>query len=146
MRLRPLRAAGLAACLLAAAAAPAGAKDFGPGDLRLCNAQRCVALANRDVLRSLARFYYSGPVPAEVRAPRLGSPYFQLRFRNGYVTGVAATANLDRFRSGGVHLGRFGSDEWYRIPARAAAGLRRAASDLRPLRATESTIGPTRHG
>jgi hypothetical protein len=45
----------------------ASAKDFGPGDLRVCNATRCVAIVSRDVLPQLRSFYYSGPSPARVR-------------------------------------------------------------------------------
>jgi hypothetical protein len=69
----------------------ASAKDFGPGDLRVCNATRCVAIVSRDVLPQLGSFYYSGPSPARVRGTSLGAPYFELRFRNGYVTGIVAT-------------------------------------------------------
>jgi hypothetical protein len=146
MRTRVLSVLGLAAgLLLVTAATSAAGGRFGPGDLRLCSAKRCVEIIDPAVLRSLSSFYYYGPAPAHVHPPRLGAPYFQLTFRTGYITGVAATTKLDRFRSGGVNLARFGADDWYRVPARAAAGLRRAASVLRPLRVTESTIGPIRH-
>ena len=95
---------------------------------------------------ALSRFYYGGPAPAEVRAPQLGAPYFQLKFRNGYVTGIAATPQLDRFRSRGVNMGRFKLEDWYRVPKPVAAGLRKLAATMRPLRASESTIGPISSG
>jgi hypothetical protein len=82
----------------------ASAKDFGPGDLRVCNASRCIPIVKRDVLPLLGSFYYSGPAPAHLRTPGLGAPYYELRFRNNYVTGIVATRQLDRFLSYGVHL------------------------------------------
>jgi hypothetical protein len=85
----------------------ASAKDFGPGDLRVCNAMRCVAIVSCDVLPQFGSVYYSGQSPARVRGTSLGAPYFELRFRNGYVTGIVATRRLDRFLSYGVHLERF---------------------------------------
>lgn len=114
---------------------PAGlAKDFRPGDLRACGRDRCVRLLDRDLLRSLARYYYGqGSV---VQAPRvqLGSPGFVLRTRNGYATGIVAGAKLGRFQSYGVICGRFERGRWYRVPPRAALALRRLTTDLRPAR------------
>jgi hypothetical protein len=74
----------------------ANAKDFHPGDLRVCNRTHCVAVVNRAVLPELGSFYYSGPSPARVHSPKLGAPYYELRFRNGYVSGTAfsATASI----------------------------------------------------
>jgi hypothetical protein len=147
MRIRLLCASALAlGVLLPAVAVPAGAKDFPPGDLRLCSAARCVPIVDQSLLRALTFFYYSGSAPAETRAPRIGAPYFQLKASNGYLTGIAATAQLDRFRSNGVNMGRFTMEDWYRVPARVALGLRRLAAAMQPLRVTESTIGPTRYG
>jgi hypothetical protein len=59
------------------------------------------------VLPALGSFYYSGPAPAVAPSPRMGAPYYQLRFRNGYVTGIVATARLDRFLSYGVTSAAF---------------------------------------
>jgi hypothetical protein len=121
-------------------------QDFGPGDLRLCNDRACVDIGDRGALLALLRFYYSGPAPAEVHAPRLGGPYYALKFRGGYVTGIAASAQLDRFRSGGVNTAHFGPDSWYRIPPKLAQSLRKLATQLRPMHVTSSTIGHTRYG
>jgi hypothetical protein len=52
----------------------ASAKDFGPGDVRVCNSTRCVAIVNQDVLPKLGSFYYSGRALATVRRPALGTP------------------------------------------------------------------------
>jgi hypothetical protein len=132
----------------------ASAKDFGPGDLRVCNAMRCVPIVNRDVLPvpivnrdvlpQLGRFYYSGGPLAHVARPPLGTPYFQLRFDNGYVTGIVAARALDRFLSYGVHLERFTRDTWYAVPKRLSAELRRLTAGLRPLRLTRAALAKSR--
>ena len=104
----------------------ASAKDFGPGDLQVCNATRCVAIVNRDVLPQLGSFYYGGPVPARIPGPPLGAPYYQLRFRNQYVTGIVA---------GHVVRG----------PAQAlSAELRRLTLGLRTLQLTRSALAKSR--
>jgi hypothetical protein len=122
----------------------ASAKDFGPGDLRVCNQARCVGIVKREVLPLLGSFYYHRPVAAHVRGPRLGAPYFELRFDNGYVTGIVATRRLDRFLSYGVNIGHFERGTWYGLPRRAAANLRRLSADLRPLRLTRAALARSR--
>lgn len=131
------------ASLVAATAAPA--KDFGPGDLRICSGQRCVPITNRPVLKLLSAFYYTGRKPPAVApAPRLGAPAFELRFRNGYVTGIVATPTLDRFLSYGVHLGWFGQGDWHRVPNAAAKELRKRAAPLRALHVTRESLAKSR--
>jgi hypothetical protein len=135
---------GLAAASVLLIVPAAGAKDFGPGDLRVCNATRCVAIVNRDVLPLLGSFYYSGPPPAHVRRPALGTPYYELRFRNGYATGIVATRRLNRFLSYGVHLERFARDAWYAVPRRLSAELRRLTVGLHPLGLTPTALAKSR--
>jgi len=118
--------------VLAVPTAPA--KDFGPGDLRACNAKRCVPVRDPSAFDDLAGFYYSGPAPRTASRPALGAPMFELRFRNGYVTGIVATSRLDRFLSYGVHLGWFRTGAWYRVPDVVARELRRLTAALHPLR------------
>ena len=118
----------------------ATAKDFGPGDVRVCNATRCVAIVKPDVVSQLGPFYYSGPAPAHLRAPALGTAYYQLRFQNSYVTGIVATRQLDRFLSYGVHLERFDANVWHAVPRRLSAELRRLTIGLRPLRVTQAAL------
>ena len=118
----------------------ASAKNFGPGDLRVCNATRCVPIVKRDVLPLLGSFYYSGPAPAQLRAPALGTPYYQLRFRNNYVTGIVATRHLDRFLSYGVHLERFDANIWYAVPRRLSAELQRLTVGMRALRVSQAAL------
>ena len=122
----------------------ASAKDFGPGDLRVCNATRCVAIVNRQVLPLLGSFYYSGPSPTRLGRPPLGSPYYELRFRNDYATGIVATRQLDRFLSYGVYLGRFARDRWYGVPRPLSAELRRLTVGLRPLHLTGAALARSR--
>lgn len=122
----------------------ASAKDFGPGDLRVCNSTRCVPIVNRDVLPQLGSFYYSGPDPARVSGPVLGTRYYELRFRNNYVTGIVATRQLNRFLSYGVHLERFARNKWYAVPRALSQELRRLTVLLRPLRLTRSALARSR--
>ncbi len=118
----------------------ASAKDLRPGDVRICNAVGCAPVINRSVLEHLTSFYYTGRMPSQVRRPPLGGPYYELRFRNGYVTGIVSGRRLDRFLTYGVHDQRFKSDNWYSIPARVAGELRRLTSALRPLRLTRVAL------
>ncbi|HKP19158.1 MAG TPA: hypothetical protein VJT84_11810 [Gaiellaceae bacterium] len=151
----------LIAALALLAAATAAAKDFEPADLRVCNADRCLALTNRDALEALSGFYYGGACapaalkdgactedertpPAHVAAVPVGAPAFQLRYRNGYVTGIVAGASLDRFLSYGVHVGWFARGRWYRVPARAAQELRRLTAGLTPMRVTRAALAKSR--
>jgi hypothetical protein len=112
----------------------ASGKLFKPGDVRLCNAKRCVPIRNRVVLGKLGGFYYGSYALTTVRAPAHGAAYYELQFRNGYVTGIVATRRLDHFQSHGVNTGRFASDRWYGVPPRVSAELRRLAVGLRPFR------------
>jgi hypothetical protein len=131
-------AVGATAVLLGAPAATA--KDFRPGDLRLCGANRCLAINNPQVLRALSAFYYAAGQPPTAAAPELGVRAYELKFRNGYVTGIVAADNLDTFLSYGVNLGRFSKGTWYAVPAQISAGLERLAWLLRPLHVTSATL------
>jgi hypothetical protein len=122
----------------------ASAKDFGPGDLRVCGAGRCVPVVNKEVLPLLGSFYYGGPRPKAVAKPRLRSPYFELRFDNGYVTGIVATAKLDRFLSYGVYLGRFHRGTWYRVPTRLGQEFHTLAAPLTSFRLTRAAVAKSR--
>jgi hypothetical protein len=142
-RIRSIVKAALSALviLVALVALPAAsAKDFHPGDLRVCSSSRCVAVVNREVLPLLGSFYYGGAPPAHVRRPRLRTAYYELRFRNGYVTGIVATRRLDRFLSYGVNLERFARYNWYRVPPEVSREFRRLSLGLRPLRLTHAAL------
>ena len=139
----PVFARYLVAVLAASAllsAPAASAKDFKPGDLRVCGVTRCVAIMKPGVLRAVSSFYYARPgQPPTASAPTLGVPTFELRFRGGYVTGIVATAGLDRFLSYGVNLQRFTRGTWYRVPARVVVELKRMRKSLEPLPLTEAS-------
>jgi hypothetical protein len=120
------------------------AKDFNPGDLRVCNAKRCVPITAPHVVAKLGPFYYSGPPPARMRAPRMGAPAFELRFENGYATGIVASPKLDRFLSYGVHQGRFARGAWYQVPPSVSSELRALTARLAPLRVTPAAIARSR--
>jgi hypothetical protein len=136
--------AGVAAAAALVAAPASSAKDFQPGDLRLCNAARCVPIQHRGVLRSLSAVYYGARPVVLLRAPRLGAPMYELRLRNGYVTGIVAGAQLDQFLSYGVNLGRFRRSQWYRFPNAVSTELRRLAEGLTPERLTRAAIAKSR--
>jgi hypothetical protein len=131
---------GVVAAIALVALPSASAKDLRPGDVRVCNATRCVPILNRSVLPHLTSFYYTGPLPLRVRQPALGTAYYELRFRNGYVTGIVATRRLDRFLTYGVHDQRFASRTWYAVPSRMSVELRRLAEVLRPLRLSRAAL------
>lgn len=139
-----MRAVALAGLLAVLAAPAAAAKDFQPGDVRLCNATRCVHIMDRAAITALGHFYYSAGEAPRARAVPLGAPAFELKFRNAYVTGIVAGARLDRFLSYGVHLERFKRDRWYRVPEAVAAELRRLAAGLKPLRVTPARLARSR--
>jgi hypothetical protein len=128
---RPLLVGLLVAAALLVVPAASG-KVFKPGDVRLCNAKRCVLIRNRVALEKLGSFYYGTYPLTTVHAPTHGAPYYELQFRNGYVTGVVATRRLDHFLSHGVNVGRFANGRWYGVPPRVSAELRRLAVGLRP--------------
>ena len=130
--LRIVVAAALIATVALLAVQSSVAKDFRPGDLRLCGRGHCVPITSRSTLRVLSSYYYgSTPVRRAARVP-LGAPTYQLRWPDGYVS-ASVTARFDRFRAYGFFCGRFVRGKWYRFPARAARDLRRLASDLTPL-------------
>jgi hypothetical protein len=131
--------------VLALIAAPgAAAKDFRPGDVRVCGPARCVGITDARAVVALGLFYYSGTAPARVRAPALGVPYYELRFRNGYATGIVATRKLDRFLSYGVNLGRFSRGAWYSLPRVLSAGVRPLTRGIQPYRLTAEAVTRSR--
>ena len=112
------------AAVCAVLAPSAVAKDFRPGDLRVCGRDHCVPITNRHLLRILSSYYYgSGRAPRAARVPR-GAPGFELRFKNGYASGMIATKKLDRFQAYGFYCGRFerGSDAASLLPTYRAVG------------------------
>jgi hypothetical protein len=132
------------AAAVATVAPTALAKDFGPGDLRVCNARRCVPIVDRGVVALLGPFYYSDSPPPAALPPELATDSFELRFSNGYATGIVATGKLDRFLSYGVHLGYFRPGVWYRLPPRISRELRRLTRELTPIPVTRAALARSR--
>jgi hypothetical protein len=137
-------AAGVLSIAVLVVVPASSAKDFGPGDLRVCNAARCEPLTRPPVVRQLGPFYYSGGPLTVSQAPRLGAPAYELRFKNGYATGIVASPRLDRFLSYGVHLGRFRRDTWYRLPAAISRELARLTAGMKPMRVTRAALEKSR--
>ena len=99
-------------------------------------------VVNRQVLPLFASLY--GARTSRVARPRLGVPYYELRYRNGYVTGIIATRRLDRFLSYGVNLGRLRRGQWYAVPHKLSRDFRRLIVGLRPLRLTRAALAKSR--
>jgi hypothetical protein len=138
-----MRCVALVAVCLAATATAADAstmKQFGPGDVRVCGVDRCVAIRSQRVLDVLARFYYGRPAPTRAAAPSNRAPYLRLVYRDGYVTGVAAGSRFTRFLSFGVNLGQFGARTWYVVPGTVAAELRRLALHISTARLPKNIL------
>jgi hypothetical protein len=133
--------AALVAVVALVALPAASAKDFKPGDIRICNNHQCRTVVYHEALAALAQFIYEdSAAPARTTRPHLGQPYYKLRYTNGYIPGIVATRDLDRFLSYGVFLGRFTRYHWYAIPAAASREFRRLTVGLRPLRLTRKAI------
>jgi hypothetical protein len=131
MRCFPIVAVALvAACGLLAA--PSAAKDFGPGDLRVCGRHHCVPIMNAHLARIMSDFYWGDGRAPRAGGARRGAPGFELRFGDDYASGMVATKWLNRFRAYGFYCGRFERAKWYRLPPRAAAGLRKLTAGMRP--------------
>jgi hypothetical protein len=134
---RRLVGAGLASAILLCTGA-AAAKDFRPGDLRVCGRERCITIREPRVLRAFSSFLYGSSRPAVVRAPRAGTPAFELRFRNGFVAALVGSRSRDRIRVHGVNCGRFRRGTWYRLPPPAASAIKDPAARLKPFRVSSS--------
>jgi hypothetical protein len=110
------------------------AKDFRPGDLRVCGRSQCVPIVNRRLLRILSHYYWGPRRVVGARPVDRGTPAFALRWRDGYASGLVAGAGLDRFRGHGFFCGRFVRGTWYRFPAEATVMFKKLTAGIRPLR------------
>jgi hypothetical protein len=129
----PLRVAVVATLVACLAAGAAAAKDFKPGDLGVCNAVKCPAIFDRGALKAFSGFFYGPLKVARTAAPPPGASAFRLKLK-GEIVGLAATHRLDRVLVYGLNCGRFRRGVWYRLPDRAAMGLRRLTAGLVPQR------------
>jgi hypothetical protein len=124
--------------IVATGALPAAAKEFAPGELRVCGAKRCVAITNRTSVDALSSFFYGSGPARTARAPRVAARAFELRFRDGTSAGMVGGRRLDRARVYGLNCGRFRRGDWYALPRRAVQALRFLTQDLRPTRITRA--------
>jgi hypothetical protein len=125
----------LALVLVAAAllAIPAAfAKDFQPGDLKICGRDHCVPIQDRKVLKVLSSLYWGPGRPRRAQPVHAGARAFELRFGDDYASGMVASRGLDRFRAYGFYCGRFQRGKWYRVPARAVVAFLQLTKGLRP--------------
>jgi hypothetical protein len=116
----------LAASILFLATPAASAKDFRPGDLRICGATHCRTLSNSQTRAFGTLLYGSGQVVA-APTPPVGAPVFQVRTKDGPL-GVVITATAIRVH--GLNCGRFQRGSWYRLPR----VLRHLTAGLEPKR------------
>ena len=124
-----LRVAPVCAVVVAVGAGAALAKDIRPGQLRVCNDAKCPAIFDRGALKAFGAFYWGDGAVERVSAPSTRAPAFTLKL-GGSIIGVAATRRLDRVLVYGIYCERFERGVWYRLPNRAAMGLRRLTAGL----------------
>lgn len=105
----------------------ASAKEFGPGEIFLCGAKQCRVVTDGRTSRRFGEFLYGAGRVAVAPTPRVGSPVFQLRFRDG-PAGVILSETSARVH--GLNCGRFQRGRWYRLPP----GLRGLTTGLKPKR------------
>jgi hypothetical protein len=105
----------------------ANAKEFRPGDLRVCGATQCRLFKDAPTSRRISELLYGATPVIRARTPRVGSPVFQLRFEGGP---AGVILNETAFRVHGLNCGRFQRGQWYRLPR----PLQRLAAGLKPKR------------
>jgi hypothetical protein len=126
-----MRLLGSAAVLGLVLAAVASAKEIPPGSLLICGYERCRAVTSPADARAFSALLWGEGRVARAPKPRVGSPVFQLRFRDG-PAGAIVTATAIRVH--GLNCGRFRRGVWYRLPVR----LRALTAGLEPRRLTAS--------
>ena len=93
-------------------ATAAFAKEFPPGYLKVCGAAQCRLVTDAQS-RAFSALLWGDRRVTRAPTPRVGSPVFQLRFKDGPVGAlISATA----IRVHGLQCGRFQRGKWYRLP------------------------------
>jgi hypothetical protein len=129
-----------AALAVLASVPVAEAKEFGPGELRACNATHCVIVPRSATAGFSAFLYGNGSRPGAVRAPDATAPGYEIRFVRGNGSGpvgLVGGVRRDRMRVYGLNCGRFERGRWYALPPALARALQIRTRVLAPLR-----IGP----
>jgi hypothetical protein len=121
-----VRALGAIFALPLLVTASAAAKEFPPGSLMVCGATQCRVVTDAQSLAFSDLLWGDRPVH-RAPTPPVGSPIYQLRFRNGPVGAIVGPTAI---RVHGLNCGRFQRGRWYRLPA----ALRGVATALRAKR------------
>jgi hypothetical protein len=106
--------------------ATSSAKEIHPGDLRICGSARCRTVTRPAQARAFSDLLW-GPRVVRAATPRVGSPIFQLRFKDGPVGAIISATAI---RVHGLFCGRFQRGKWYRLPTI----LRGVTTGLKPKR------------
>jgi hypothetical protein len=114
-----MKAIGVAVVLMLVVVAGALAKEIRPGDLLICGSTHCRAVTKPEQARAFSNLLWGPGHVVRAPTPRVGSPVFQLRFKNGP---VGATITATAIRVYGLYCGRFERGRWYRLP-RSLRGL-----------------------
>jgi hypothetical protein len=111
------------------------AKEWGPGDLRVCDAKQCRPIWDRGAARAFSNFYWGDGRATRARAPRRSARAYALRFTDdGDPAGLVGGMRLDRALVYGLNCGKFKRGQWYRLPNRARQAVDRLATTLQPMR------------
>ena len=108
-------------------AATAGAKEIRPGELRICGAKQCRVVNDAATARGFASLLWGESRIRRAPTPRVGSPVYQLRFRDGPAGAIISATSI---RVAGLNCGRFQRGKWYRLPRK----LRGLTEGLEPRR------------
>jgi hypothetical protein len=105
----------------------ASAKDFQPGDLRICGAVHCRVVTDPVESEAFGNLLYGSGSVMRARTPPVGSPVFQVRTKNGPLGAIITAKSI---RVHGLNCGRFQRGRWYRL----SPALRHLTTGLRPKR------------
>lgn len=105
----------------------AAAKEIRPGDLRICGATHCRVVNDPGQARAFSHLLWGPSRIVRAPTPAVGSPIFQLRFKDGPVGAIISATAI---RVHGLICGRFQRGKWYRLPA----SLRGITAGLEPKR------------
>ena len=108
-------------------ASGSAAKEIRPGDLRICGATHCRVVNSPAQARAFSELIWGPSHTVRAPNPRVGSPIFQLRFKDGPAGAIISATAI---RVHGLICGRFQRGKWYRLPA----SLRDITAGLEPKR------------
>ena len=108
-------------------AATGSAKEIHPGELRICGAVHCRVVNDAGQARAFSELLWGPSRVFRAPTPRVGSPIFQLRFKDGPAGAIISATAI---RVHGLFCGRFQRGRWYRLPG----SLRGLTAGLKPKR------------